>query len=183
MSKCLLLVGPLCSGKTKLAEKLIELGFLKNKSNFYGIEQSRHLLSDGTMAGEFDAWAGFLRQLQSPPANDNAIYEFSGTGRNVFNVGWAMKDAVLDNSKVEWLVVYCLAGEKTILTRYPSKTYNAPCPYVFDDVKQSLSYMNSDLAKTYGESKHWNHAPKLKFDMNVENYDGIAKEILAFFNK
>jgi hypothetical protein len=183
MSKAVLLVGPLCSGKTKLAEKLIELGFLKNKSNFYGIEQSRHLLSDGTMAGELDAWAGFLRQIQSPASNDNAIYEFSGTGRHVYSVSWAMSHAVKENPKVEWLVVYCLVGEKTMLTRFPSKVYNAPCPFELGDPVGSLNYMNGELSKSYNNGREWNASPKLKFDMNVENYDGIAKEVLAFFNK
>lgn len=183
MSKCLLLVGPLCAGKTSLAEELIKQGFIKNKSNFYGIEQSRRLLSDGSMAGEMDAWAGFLRQIQSPPTNDNAIYEFSGTGRHVFSVGWGMKAAQLESKKVEWLVVYCMVGEKTMMERYPSKKYDAPCPFEMNDPIGSLAYMNTELTKSYSNAREWNSAAKLKFNMNVKDYEETAKEILAFFNK
>ena len=184
MSKCVLLVGPLCSGKTTLAQKLIEKGFLKNKSNFYGIEQSRRLIGDGTMAGELDAWGHFLRQVQSPPGNDNASYEFSGTGRHVYSFGWAMDHARKENSEVEWLVVYCLIGKDPMMKRFPSKTYDAPCPFDMGDPLGSLAYMNTELEKSYKNGREWAGAAKLKFDMNVsDNYEQVANEVLAFFNK
>lgn len=183
MNKCVMLVGPLCAGKTMLAEKLTELGFLKNESNFYSIEKSRYLLGDGSMAGELDAWGGFLRQIQSPASNDNSIYEFSGTGRHVFSVSWAMKSALIENPNTEWLVVYCLVGQKTMLTRFPSKNYDAPCPFKLDDPVASLAYMNQELAKSYENEREWNSSARLKFDMNVEDYTEIAKEIIAFFNR
>lgn len=183
MSKCVMLVGPLCSGKTKLAETLIQKNFLKNKSNFYGIEQSRKLLSDGTMAGELDSWASFLRQIQSPASNDNAIYEFSGTGRHVYSVSWAMSYSIKENPKVEWLVVYCLAPEVTIRERLPNKKYDTPMPFDMGDPLASLAWMNGELKKSYENNREWNSSAKMKFNMNVENYDQIADEIIAFFDK
>lgn len=181
MSKCLLLVGPICSGKTKLAETLIEKGFLKNKSNFYGIEQSRKLLSDGTMAGELDAWSNFLRQMQSPASNDNAIYEFSGTGRHTYSVAWAMSYAQKQSSKNQWLVAYCLASKEVITARFPNKKYDAPMPFDMGSPLNSIQWTNDELKKSYENSREWNSAPKLKFNMNVENYDALADEIISHF--
>ena len=184
MGKRVFLVGPLCSGKTSLAQKLIEKGFLKAKSNFYGIEQSRRLLSDGTMAGELDAWAGFLRQIQSPPDHDNAIYEFSGTGRHVYSVSWAIDHSKKQSPEDEWLIVYCLIGKDPMMKRFPSKTYDAPCPFDMGDPLGSLAYMNTELEKSYRNGREWASSPKLKFDMNVaDNYEQIANEVLAFYNK
>lgn len=183
MNKGVLLVGPVCAGKTKLAETLIAKAFLKNKSNFYGIEQSRRLLSDGTMAGELDAWAGFLRQIQSPPSNDNWICEFSGTGRHVYSVAWSMDYAQKQNSKVQWVVVYCLASKEVIQTRFPNKRYDAPMPFDMGSPLNSVDWTNSELKKSYENAREWNSAPKLKYNMNVENYDDIADEIIKFLNK
>jgi hypothetical protein len=183
MSKLLLLVGPVCAGKTKLAEMLIEKGFLKNKSNFYGIEQSRKLISDGTMAGELDAWASFLRQMQSPASNDNAIYEFSGTGRHVYSVAWSMNYAKKQSSKNEWLVVYCLASDEVIKSRFPNKVYDAPIPFNMGSPLDSVSHTNGELKKSWENAREWDSSPKLKFNMNVDNYDKISDEIIAFFNR
>lgn len=182
MNHNLLLVGPMCSGKTDLAKTLIAKGFLKNKSNFYGIEQSRRLLSDGTMAGELDSWGQFLRQIQSPASNDNAIFEFSGTGRHVYSVSWAIGHSIKENLKNKWLVVYCLAPESTIKERLPNKVYNIPMPFDMGDPMASLNWMNSELKKSYDNQHEWNSSAKLKFNMNVENYNQIADEILAFFD-
>jgi hypothetical protein len=182
MSKCVMLVGPVCSGKTKLGETLIENGFLRNKSNFYGIEQSRKIISDGTMAGELDAWAAFLRQIQSPASNDNAIYEFSGTGRHVYSVAWAMNYAKKQDSKNQWLVVYCLAPKDIIAARFPNKVYDAPMPFNMGSPLNSVDFTNEELKKSYENSKEWDGAPKMKFNMNVENYNAIANEIIEFFN-
>jgi hypothetical protein len=183
MSKCVMLVGPVCSGKTKLAETLIEKGFLKNKSNFYGIEFSRKLISDGTMAGELDAWASFLRQIQSPPSNDNSICEFSGTGRHTYSVSWAIEHSKKQSSKVEWVVVYCLAPKDIIALRFPNKIYDAPIPFSMGSPLDSVDWTNLELKKSYENSREWGGAPKLKFNMNVENYNKIADEIIAHFKK
>ena len=183
MANCLLLIGPICSGKTKLAETLIEKGFLKNKSNLYGIEQSRRLLSDGTMAGELDAWGAFLRQMQLPPSNDNAIYEFSGTGRHTYSVSWAIDYAKKQSSKNNWLVSYCLAPKDIIIERFPNKKYDAPMPFNMGSPLDSIDWTNSELKKAYENSREWGGSAKLKFNMNVENYQNIADEIIAHFKK
>lgn len=183
MSKCVMLVGPVCSGKTKLAETLIEKGFLKNKSNFYGIEQSRKLISNGRMSGELDAWGAFLNQIESPASNDNAIYEFSGTGRHVYSVGWSISYSKKQDSKNEWLIVYCLASKDVITARFPNKVYDAPLPFNMGSPLNSVDYTNDELKKSYENSREWDSSPKLKFNMNVENYNKIADEIIAFFNR
>lgn len=179
--KAILLVGPICAGKTKLAEKLIEKGFIKKKSNFYSIEQNRYTFGNNLMSGEMFAWANFLQQIEEPPTNDNVIYEFSGTGKNVFNVSSAMKYSKESNPEINWLVVYCLAPENIILARYPNKTYDAPMPYKFDNPTTSLQYMNTDLKKSYDNSREWNSSPRIKLNMNVETYDGLADHIINYF--
>lgn len=184
MSKCVLLVGPLCSGKSKLAEKLIEKKFINLKSNYYSIETCRRLHGDGSMSGEYFAWANFLQQIELPPDNDNAIYEFSGTGRQVFNVGWSMRSAQMADPTTSWLVVYCLAPKTVLLERSKTKVYNAPCPFKMDNISSSIDYMNNELKENFGKDNTWNFAPKLKFNMEVDdNYDAIANEIIAYFNK
>ncbi len=182
MSKCLLLVGPICSGKTKLAETLIEKGFLKNKSNLYGIEQSRRILSDATMAGELDAWASFLRQIQSPPSNDNSIYEFSGTGRHVYSVSWAIEHSRKEDKNTQWIVAYCLAPLDVIKSRFPNKKYDAPMPFEMGSPLNSVEWTNSELKKSYENPREWAGIQRLKFNMNVENYNKIADEIINSFN-
>lgn len=182
MSKCLLLVGPICSGKSKLAETLIEKGFLKNKSNFYGIEQSRRLLSDATMAGELDAWASFLRQIQSPPSNDNSVYEFSGTGRHVYSVSWAIEHSIKQDKDTQWIVAYCLAPMETIKARFPKKKYDAPMPFEMGSPLNSVEWTNTELKKSYENPREWGGIRRLKFNMNVENYNNIAEEIINSFN-
>lgn len=183
MANCVLLVGPLCSGKTKLAEKLAEKGFIQNKSNFYSIEQNRRDFGDGQMSGEMFAWANFLQQLECPPSNDNAVYEFSGTGRNVFNVSGSIKYAKAQ-SQANWLVVYCLAATDVIMQRYPNKVYDAPIPYnLGDNVEGSINYMNGELKDTYNNARQWDASNKLKFNMNVEDYGPIADEIINHFNQ
>lgn len=181
MSKAVLLIGPICSGKTELAKKLMEKGFVKKKSNYYSIEQNRCAYGNGLMSGEMFAWANFLQQIEQPPSNDNAIYEFSGTGRNVFNVSAAMRYSKEQNVGLEWIVVYCLAPETTIMERYPKKKYDAPMPYKLDDAISSLDFMNGQLKKSYEDSREWCGSEKLKFNMNVEDYSEIADAIMAKF--
>jgi hypothetical protein len=183
MTNCVLLVGPLCSGKTMLAEKLAEKAFIKNESNFYSIEQNRKDFGDGQMSGEMFAWANFLQQMEYPPTNDNAIYEFSGTGRNVFNVSGAIEYAK-GQAECNWVVVYCLAATDVLMARYPNKTYDAPIPYnLGGNVESSINYMNGELKDTYGNARQWNSSTKLKFNMNVEDYGPIADEIINHFNQ
>ena len=184
MANNVLLVGPLCAGKTKLAEKLIEKKFLKFKSNSYSIETCRRLHGDNSMSGELFAWANFLQQIESPPDNDNGIYEFSGTGRQVFNVSWAMKTSVFRDPKNQWLVVYCLAPKSVLLERSKTKVYDAPCPFKMDNVESSIDFMNIELKKNFDNQREWCNAPRLKFNMNVDdNYDAIANEIIAYFKQ
>lgn len=180
MSNCVMLVGPICSGKTKLAEELIKKGFINKPSNFYSIEQCRRDFGDGNMSGEFFAWANFLQQIEYPPSNDNAIYEFSGTGRNVFNVSGAIKLSK-EMAEANWVVVYCLAPKQVLVERFPNKTYDAPCPYTMDNAEGSIDFMNTELKKSYTADYQWDRSPKLKFNMNTDDYGNIADQIINHF--
>lgn len=132
------------------------------------------------MSGEFFAWANFLQTIEHPPTADNAIYEYSGTGRNTFNVSGAINFSKKAGD-IEWIVAYCLAGERIVMERFPTKIYNAPCPYPMDNPKDSLDYMNRELKKTYENGREWDGAKRLKFNMAVETYDAIADEIISAF--
>lgn len=180
MANCVLLVGPICSGKSKLAEKLIEKGFVSKASNNYSIEQCRKDFGDNKMSGEFFAWANFLQQIEFPPTNDNAIYEFSGTGRNTYNVSQSMAYSK-QNEEANWVVVYCLAPKDVILERFPNKTYDAPCPYKMENPEGSIDFMNGELKKSYTADWQWDRSPKLKFNMNVDDYGEIADAIINHF--
>ena len=83
---------------------------------------------------------------------------------------------------VKWLIVYCLAGKKVLLERFPSKTYDAPCPYELNDPSGSVDFMYGELKKSYFADWQWNFTEKVKYDMDVENYDLIAEEIIKKFN-
>lgn len=180
MTKCVMLVGPMCAGKTLLAEKLIEKKFLNNESNFYSIEQNRRDFGDGQMSGEMFAWANFLQQIEYP-ATDGGIYEFSGTGKNLFNVSKAMAFAS-QKSDAKWLVVYCLAPKNVLMERFPTKTYDSPCPYTLDNPSSSIEWMNGQLKESYEDQRQWNGNPKMKFNMDVEDYGQFADAIMEHFN-
>lgn len=181
VTNCVLLVGPICSGKTKLAEMLNDRGFTNHASNHYSIENSRRNLGNGLMSGEMFAWGDFLQAIEMPPSNDNAVYEFSGTGKNNYNVSESMGYAA-QKSGARWLVVYCLAPTPVLLERLKDKVYDAPCPYTFDNPKKSIDFMNQDLKGSWDTDWVWNRATKLKFNMNVTDYSEIADEIIGNFN-
>lgn len=139
----ILIIGSLASGKTALAEELVKRNFCK-KENFHSIEQNRRDFSDATFSGEMFAWAHFLRQIENPVVGENNIYEFSGTGRNNWNVGEAMKYSQLKGVQ-KWVVVITAAEENILLERAKKKQYDAPCPYVMVDLYESIDYMNGQL--------------------------------------
>jgi len=175
----IVLVGPLASGKTAIADKLIEKE-IANFSDYYSVEMARREHSDGTYAGEMDAWAKFLRKIQD--AGGNGIFEFSGTGRNVWNVSEAMRDTI-SNRDQKWMVVYVLADESVLIDRALQKTYDAPCPYELNDPRASIKFMNTDLKKTYENSRSWASAPKIVVRSDMKDIDAAADQIINAINE
>lgn len=176
MTTNLILVGPLVSGKTTIASKLIEKGFCK-ESNFHSIEKSRREHSSGTYSGEMFAWADFLQKVEEPASNDNNIYEFSGTGRNVWNISQAINLAKeKENSK--WLIVYVLADEEVLMDRVQTKVYDAPCPYPMTNPRSSIQFMNQELKKTLDNSREWAGSPKIVVRSDMKSVEEAADQII-----
>lgn len=167
-----LLVGPLASGKTTIAEKLLERGFA---NNYDSVELCRRAHSSGSHAGEMLAWARFLESIEEPEEGNN-VFEFSGTGRFVYSVGEAIRSTFDDKQK--WLVVYVLADEEVLLQRALEKTYDAPCPYELNDPRASINFMNQDLKKTLENSRAWASAPKIVVRTDLKNVDEAVDQII-----
>ena len=175
----IILVGPLASGKTTIANQLIKEDFLKDQ-NYFSIEKARRAHSSGTFSGEMFAWANFLESIEKTPGDVN-VYEFSGTGRNVWNVSEAI--ALTKGNGQKWLIVYALADESTLGARLQDKVYDAPCPYQFSNPISSIAFMNNDLKKTLNDSKSWAGAPKLIVRTDQKNVDECVNQIMSTIKK
>lgn len=163
----ILFVGPLAGGKTEIINELIAQDFAK-ESDYHSIEKTRRQYSSGSYAGEMFAWAHFLEAVEQPASKVNNLYEFSGTGRNVWNVSETIRNTFEQDEK--WLVIYVLAEKKVLVERATAKTYDAPCPYELTNINESVDYMNSDLKKTLAKSHSWASVPKIiiRTDLNTK---------------
>jgi len=173
----ILLIGNMSTGKTSIAESLIKKGFIGEKQ-FYSIDSLRREYSDGTMAGEFYAWANMLEAVQHPHPTGNGIYEFSGTGKNA----WFFRECIKyskENHDVDWIVVYCLADRNVLMGRIKDKTYDVPLPYDLDPIK-GVDYISAELQKKYG-SRYWN-AREITVRTDQNSPEEIADEILKSIN-
>ena len=148
-----LIIGNIAAGKSSLADALIEKEFVK-KENVFDIDDLRKECSDGTFAGEFRAWAKMLEMIQYPPPADNAIYEFSGTGKNAWFVREAIKYSKENASNTNWRVVYCSSDKKELLKRTENRVYDTPMPYVFSDIGRSLDFIGGELSSRYN-TNYW----------------------------
>ena len=176
----IIFVGPLASGKTAIAEELIKRELVR-ESDYHSIEKARRKHSSGSYSGEMFAWANFLQSIEEPAANHHNIYEFSGTGRNVWNVSEAMRVTKAEGEK--WVVFYVLAAKDALEERVKEKTYDAPCPYVFDNPAGSIDFMNKDLKKTLDDSRSWSGSPKVVVRTDLKNIDECVEQILTVINK
>lgn len=169
----IILIGPLASGKTSIARGLIEREKF-SVNDFHSIESMRREHSDGTYAGEMDAWAKFLRKVQD--ADGSTLLEFSGTGRNVWNVSEAMRNTLTNGQK--WLIVYVLADESVLTERALAQTYDAPSPYELNDVRSSIKFMNDDLKRTYENSRSWASAPKIVVRSDIKSVEAAVEQVI-----
>jgi adenylate kinase family enzyme len=180
-NNCVLVVGPIGSGKTLLLAQLAEKGFVKRKSNIYSIDSNRMDFGNGFMSGEFFAWGNFLQQIENPPTNDNAGYEFSGTGRNVFNVAKAIAHSK-EQVDCKWLVVYCLAPKPVLVERLAGREYNVPLPYTFSSPESSIDWMNTELKKSWTNNNEWDRTHKVRFNTGTETPEEMANKVIEYFN-
>jgi hypothetical protein len=176
----LLIIGSLCSGKTSIAQELIKRGFCK-ESNYHSIEQCRRKHSDGTFSGEMFAWANFLQAIEQPALNTNNIYEFSGTGRNNWNVGEAMKYAQRKDGQ-DWYVVITAAPDEELIKRTKGKKYDAPCPYLMTDIPKSVAFMSKEIKEILGVKYAFAAVPRIIVRTDGCTIEEATEKILAAVN-
>lgn len=176
----LLIIGSLCSGKTSIAQELIKRGFCK-ESNYHSIEQCRRKHSDGTFSGEMFAWANFLRTIEQPAVNTNNIYEFSGTGRNNWNVGEAMKYAQRKDGQ-DWFVIITAAPDEELVKRTKGKVYDAPCPYLMTDVPKSVAFMSKEIRELLGVKYAFASVPRIVVRTDNCTVEEATEKVLAGVN-
>ena len=176
----ILFVGPLGGGKTTLANRLVEMGFCK-ESNYHSIEKYRRSVGNGHHSGEFLAWSQLLLAIESPAENDNNIYEFSGTGRNVWNVTEAMN--LSKGRGQDWLIVYCLAESSVLESRASKIVYDAPCPFQMDNINSSIDYMNKELKKSFTDINSWNGTRKTIIRTDIRDIENSVTNILEYIKQ
>ncbi len=169
-----LIIGNISTGKTRIAEALISKGFAL-KSNYHSIDNMRIEYSDGTMAGEFYAWANMLEVIQHPADGANNLYEFSGTGKNAWFVNECMEYAQIEH-KANWLVLYCLCEKQELLNRIKDRVYTVPIPYKGLTPQKTLGYMSSELQKIY--NKDFWCAPELTVNTTSATAEECADQII-----
>lgn len=189
MSNCVLLVGAMGSGKTKIAEALMDKGFIKNDS-YTSIETARRKFGNHKVSGEYEAWAELFERVEEPATNDNAIFEFSGTGKNVPSMGKAIEISKREGHK--WLVVYTqpflkdkTKGRAELLKRAMGQNYDAPMPWDLSNsegaMKRSIEFMTDDLNKSYGQAYAWGQSTKMILDTGVNTPEQCADKIIEYF--
>jgi deoxyadenosine/deoxycytidine kinase len=148
----LLIIGNIASGKTSIAEELIKKEFATDL-NYSSIDALRRGFSDGTYAGEFLAWSKMLSKIQNPPSNENAIFEFSGTGKNAWFVREAIKISK-NQHKANWRIIYCSCDSQVLKERCKDRVYDVPIPYKFNNVESSIAFIGGELAERYNKN-YW----------------------------
>jgi adenylate kinase family enzyme len=141
----LLIVGNIASGKSTLAQGLRQKA-PEHFQKYCSIDNFRKSYSDGTFAGEFNAWAVMLKQIQNASQEGDGIFEFSGTGKNAWFVRSTM-DYSKQHHNANWRVIYCSCDPKIIQERCVGREYDVPIPYNFNNINSSIDFIGSELAK------------------------------------
>jgi hypothetical protein len=133
----LLIVGNIASGKTSLASALRKSS-PEHFQKYCSIDNFRKSYSDGTFAGEFNAWAVMLREIQKSGSEADGIFEFSGTGKNAWFVRETINVSKLENN-ANWRILYCSCEPSTIKERCVGRTYDVPILISLITLKAQLS--------------------------------------------
>jgi shikimate kinase len=170
----LLIIGNIASGKTSIAEEFINQEYLD--SNYYSsIDEWRKDLSDGTFAGEFMAWSRMLEAIQNASKDRNAVYEFSGTGKNAWFVREAIKLSKSQNG-ANWRVIYCSCDSQVLKERCKGRKYDVPLPYKFSNIESSISFIGSELAERYNKN-YW-ESPEIVVSTDKNSPQKCVEQIL-----
>lgn len=170
----LLIIGNISAGKTSIAEELIKQRFL-NSNDYHSIDELRKDLSDGTFAGEFLAWSKMLAKIQEPPKDGNAVFEFSGTGKNA----WFVREAIRlskTNAKANWRIIYCSCDSQILKERCKHKKYDVPLPYKFTNLESSIAFIGSELAERYNKN-YWD-SPEIVVSTDKHSPQKCVEQIL-----
>ena len=171
-----LIVGNIASGKTTLSKTLGEKTTCVKTCS---IDEYRTKYSDGTFAGEFHAWAMFLREIQNAPNVNNSIFEFSGTGKNAWFVRQAM-DYNKEKFGTNWRVIFCSCNPAVISDRAADKVYDIPMPYNFDNIQSSIKFIGQQLSER-ANSNYFN-APEIIVRTDNQTPEECIDEVLQSYS-
>lgn len=172
----ILIVGNISTGKTSIKNALQAKGFISSDDQYHSIDNLRLDCSDGTMAGEFYAWANMLEAVQHPHPSGNSVYEFSGTGKNAWFFRECMKYSQ-EHHNAKWLVVYCLCDRNEIVRRVGQRDKMIPIPYKGLTPMKSLDFIGDDLKKKFGTG-YWADANEMPVRTDTATPEEIADQIL-----
>lgn len=171
----ILIIGNIASGKSALAQAINQKCSLFS-GHHNSIDGFRKEISDGTLAGEFRAWAEFLEVIQNPNPVKHETFEFSGTGKNT----WFVKEAIRyskEKHNAAWRVVFCSCDSSILKERAKNRQYDIPIPYNFgDDISKSIKFMSDELSKVYN-TNFW-RVPEMVVQTDKKSAMVCADEIL-----
>lgn len=170
----LLIIGNIASGKTSIAEEFIKQEYL-NSNDYSSIDEWRRDHSDGTFAGEFLAWSKMLATIQGASKDKNAIYEFSGTGKNAWFVREAIKLSK-SQSNANWRIIYCSCDSQVLKERSKTRKYDVPLPYKFSNIESSIAFIGSELAEKYNKN-YWD-SPEIVVSTDKNSPQKCVEQIL-----
>lgn len=162
----ILLIGNICSGKTT-ASKILEKDL---KMKHLCIDDMRKIHCDGTQSGENKAWSEIFKMLEK---EDNLIFEFSGTGRNVRTVQRYLPKGTL---------VYLLEADSIVCLDRHKKRGETGIPFIYNiAVEDSIRWMSAQLFNLTGWDRSRYTIHKIKVDKLTPKQ--VVQKILDLMKK